>query len=282
MSALATLQQTHPWRALLWEPVDGTGERLMIGAVYRFDGIWGATRIIRDDVLDALYGTAAAGVRNLLDFGLSLFREAANAADSLDGIGVPLAGLYPTDIRRTAAMSVGDLLRIAALMHSSLANLDKIDGMDEADLPLAEEVNRRFGTDVRSLVLARRPELEGAFNRTGVLVHGGEPVKFGFSSTTTVAHFNVLSPIRPGPSLRDARARIFELQRCREITHLAKAALITAVPRDDDATLGDRQRIRLREVREEISSEAKAVDVRYFPVHTAADGADRLLTLEAA
>lgn len=282
MSAIAIPHDLHPWRALLWEPVTGTGERLMIGVVYRFEDVWGAARIIRDDVLDSLYGSAAAGVRNLLDFGISLYRDAASAANSLEGVGVSLAGLHPTEVRHTAALSVGDLLRIAALMHSSLANLDKLDALDDTDLPLPEEVNRRFGTDVRGHVLSRRPDLESAFGRSGLLVAGGEPVKFGFTSNTTVAHFNVLSPIRPGPSLRDARARIFELQRCREIAHIGKAALISAVPREDDATLGDRQRARLFEVRTEIASEAEAVNVRYLPVHTASDGAMRLLEVEAA
>lgn len=282
MSVIIQSPDTHPWRALLWEPVAGTGERLMIGAVYRFQGEWGASRIIRDDVLDSLYGSAASGARRLLDYGLSLFHDAARASNSLENLGVPLAGLFPSEPRATAATSVGDLLRIAALMHSSLANLDKLDDYDESDAPLAEEVTRRFGTDVRAQVLASRPDLESAFSRTGVLVPGGDPVRFGFASPSTLAHFNVLSPVRQGASLRDARARMFELQRGRILGQQRYAALISAVPRDDDATLGDRQRYRLREVRAEIASESEAVGVRYIPVHTATDGAMQLLQLEAA
>ncbi|ODU94475.1 MAG: hypothetical protein BGP23_13250 [Lysobacterales bacterium 66-474] len=272
----------HPWRAIYWEPVSGTGERVTVGAVYRYGDTWAARRILRDDVLTCLYGKAANGARRLIDHGLSLFLAAANAAQSLENLSVPLGGLYPGPARATEALTESELLRIVALQYSSVANLDKLDDLDEFDQPINEEAARRFATDVREHVLAERADLSKYFHRTAPLVMSGEPVRFGYASTRLIAHFNILNPMRHGASLRDARARLFELNRGRDLAQLSRAALITGVPRDDDPLLGDRQRARLREMREELTHEATAVDVAFAPVHAASEGARTLLQLEAA
>jgi len=81
--------------------------------------------------------------------------------------------------------------------------------------------------------------------------------------------------------LRDARARLFELQRVQAMIGLPKAALIGAVTRDDDATLSAKQLNNLIEARREITDEASAAGVAYFPVTSASDGAERVLELAA-
>src|SRR5690554_2328952 len=99
-------ENLHPWRPLFWEPVAGTGERLMAGVVYCFSGEWEAIRIIRDDVLAALYGQdAAAGAINLIEFGIRLYGEAAKGASSLDRLGVSMSGLHAGELRLTEAGS---------------------------------------------------------------------------------------------------------------------------------------------------------------------------------
>jgi hypothetical protein len=270
-----------PWRPLFWEPVNGTGERLMAGAVYKYDGRFGSVRIIRDDVLDSLYGKQSSGAKKVIEHGLSIFREAAGAADSLDRLSSPIMGLVPGDLRITAARSLPELLRTIALLHSSLANLDKLEELEESDAPMQEEVNRRFSTEVRELVSKERPDLIQYFGREAKLVDGGQNVRFGFCSPRVVAHFNVLHPIRVSASLRDARARLFELQRVQSMIHLPKAALIGAVTRDDDATLSTKQRDNLIEARREIADEASASGVEYYAVTNATEGAHRVLDMAA-
>lgn len=273
----------HPWRALFWEPVSGTGERIMVGVVYRFDETWGVARLVRDDVLSALYGKAAVGARKLIDAGLSIYRAAAQAGGSLEHLGVALGGLHPSELRASAAYSVAELLRIAALQYSSLANLDKLDEAEESDEPAVnEEATRRFGTDIREAVISQRPDLKDYFGRTAMLVQGGEQVRFGFASTKLLAHFNVLSPMRHGASLRDARARLFELDKGRGLGGQARAALISGVQRYDDPVLGDRQRARLREMRRELSYEAASANVQFRTADSALNAANELLELEAA
>lgn len=271
--------RTWPWRALYWEPVAGTGERLMVGVLHGFNNEYKAVRTIRNDVLDCLFGKAAAGLRRLIDHSLTVFEVAASASKSIDAFSAPISGVYPGPLRATEAQTVTDLLQTACLLYSSLGNLDKLDEPDEADSPQQEEVNRRFGSEVKQEVISVRPDLLSGFGRGAELVHGGITVKFGFCSPKAILHFTVLHPVRQSASMRDARARIFELQRAREISGVTSSALIAAVPRDDDATLGSKQRDVLRANRLEIEQEADAVKLRWFAVNNALEGARRVIEL---
>lgn len=269
----------YPWRALFWEPTAGTGERLAVGVVHAFAHKPGAVRILRDDVLDCLYGKSADGARKLIDTGIDLYAQLAITDASLQSLTAPLLGLYPGELRATAAETLPDMLRTAALLYSSLANLDKIDMLDVEDAPLQEEINRRFSTEVRAIVMERNPALQKCFNATMSLGDGGLPTKFGFASPRTAMHFAVLHPLRMGPSLRDARARILELSQAKAFAKLQRAALIGAVPRDDDPALGDRQLEMAHVAIREIAANAANADVTYFPVPTATAAADCVLEL---
>jgi hypothetical protein len=266
------------WRPLFWEPVAGTGERLMIGIVHNFGGETGTARIIRDDVLDALYGKAAEGVRRLLEQGLQLYLVAASAS-SVSDVGVSMMGLHAGDFKETEVRSVNELLHVAALLYSSLANMDKLDELDEADAPQQEDVNRRFSTEVRSGVAEIRPDLLMNFGKGGRLVPGGQIVKFGYFSPKAVLHFTVLNAVRQAAGVRDARARLFELQRARDVAGIGNAALIAAVPRDDDPTLGPKQREQLQINRAEIESEADAVKMQWFAVSSVPDAVNRVVEI---
>lgn len=280
IATMPTSNQTlHPWRPIFWEPVSGTGERLMVGVLHQFNGQTQTARIIRDDVLDSLYGQHhSTAARKLIDTGLHMLQTAASVA-GMEATNMPLMGLAPGELRATAAQNAGELLRTAALLYSSLAGLDRLDELEEADAPMAEEGNRRFSTEVRELTLAKRPELAEGFGRSGVLIEGGQSVRFGYFSPSLVAHFSVLHPVRQSASVRDARARLWELARAMTVAGLRQAALITAVPRQDDATLGEKQRANARANEQEIEREADASHIRLYPVHTAQEAADRMVQL---
>jgi len=125
--------------------------------------------------------------------------------------------------------------------------------------------------------LAKRPEFSEFFGRSTPLVSGGHRVKFGFASQRALLHFCVVHPLRIGASIRDARARLFELQRARELVGITHAALIGATTRNDDVTLGDKQKAAVASAREEIEAEADAAQLRFYPVTSAAEAAEKVL-----
>jgi len=269
----------NPWRPLYWEPVTGTGERLMVGVVYSFAGEFCAARTIRKDVLDCLFGKSSAGILNLIDESLRAAQAASTALGGLDSLCSPIFGLVPGELRATQSKSPRDLIETACLLYSSLVNLDKLDEADENDAPQQEEVNRRFGTEVRLEVLKIRPALGSGFGNGAQLVPGGQRVRFGFSSPRAIIHFTVLHPVRHSGSMKDARAKIFELQQARKLSGIGVAALIAGTPRLDDPTLGSKQRDQLRDNQLEIESEADAVNLRWYSAHSASEGALRVVEL---
>ena len=111
----------YQWRPIYWEPVDGGGERLMVGVVHAYEGTPGAARTIRDAVLDVLYGEKAAGARNLIDSGLRMMAKMARTM-SMELMNFPVLGLHPGDLRATVALDLPDLLHTAVLLYSSGAD----------------------------------------------------------------------------------------------------------------------------------------------------------------
>lgn len=265
------------WRPLFWEPVEGTGERLMAGVVLQLSGEIAVRRVIRDDVLDSLYGAASSRPRVLIEEALGMCRRIAEAGGE-NGLQLlePILGLHPGPLRETDVTGIGDAIRQAVLLYSSLAQTDIADDEDDGTTQ-PEEVNRRFATEVRDAVLQRAPTLARFFNRPATLHQGGSLVRFGFLSDTAVMHFSTLSAVRQSASVSYARAKLWELSRAKEFAALPNAALLTAVPRSDDPTLGSKQRNQLATNLREIEREADDGKIRFLPVDSVERAVERVL-----
>lgn len=172
-------------------------------------------------------------------------------------------------------------MRQAALLHSSLANLDVFDDLEESDAPSQEDTNKRFVTEVRDIIRLQRPDLSSCFNQFCNLTENGQPVKFGFISQKSILHFSVINAARQSSGVRDARARLWELSNAQSYSRIASAALITAVPRLDDPTLGSKQKKVLEANIYEIEREADSQNMRFIPVNTSLEGANKVLEYAA-
>jgi hypothetical protein len=278
-NGVAMVTKKWPWRPVYWEPVAGTGERIMVGVVHGFGGEYRAVRTIREDVLQCLFGKASDGLVGLISFGLTTYEAMAQGVNDLATIEASPAGLYLGPLRSTGAATAGELLQTACLLYSSLANLDRLDNADDSDAPQSEEVNRRFSTEVREEVARVRMDLVPYFSQSAKVIEGGQPVKFGFISPRAVIHFTVLRAVQQPASVRDARARLLELHLAREYSGINNVALIAAVPRSDDVTLGQKQRAQLKVNQDEIEREADKLKMRWYGVNTSPEGAQKVVEL---
>lgn len=261
---------------LFWEPVAGTGERLTAAALISVDDESTGHILIRDDVLHAMYGETSGKLKGLFNTALKTYLDLMPfSAHELPS----LFGLTPGKTIETEVRDRSEALRIVALMYSSLANLDALDSDSEDLSPNQNEGNKRFATQVREQVIARYPELDTYFNRTAILLNGGEPVRFGFSSPRLIAHFGMLHPVRQPSSVRDARAKLWELARAKDVSGVNQAGLIMAVPPETDPTLGEKQRTALKRNIDEIEREADSVHMRLWPASSTAAAADKLCEL---
>lgn len=268
------------WVPLYWEPVHGTNERLMAGIVAFMNDEWVAHRLIRDDVLDALFGKQSANPKNLIDHGLRVATALVKEV-GFDCLTNPttLMGLHFGKHRETEIISTSDLFRQASLLCSSLANLDSFQELEESDAPSQEDTNKRFSTEVRDLVTKQEIELGGYFNKTAKLTQDGIPVKFGFLSNKAVFHFSVLNSLRQPHGVRDARARLWELSNAKEFASIPFAGLITGVTSLEDPSLGSKQKESLRNHIKEIEREADKWSMRFLPVNSASEAAEHVLEI---
>lgn len=267
--------QQNCFAPIFWEPVEATGERIAVGAAVLVNGAASAHRIIREDVLQCLYGKRASGTMNLIETALRMIGIVAQ--EGMVGLRSPIGGFHVGDPVYAEPQSVGEALRVCALMYSSLANISAFDELDAEDTPAPEEVSRRFFTEVRAAVIDRRPDLATYFGRRAPLSEGGNPVVFGFCSPRALLHFSVLHPVRQSAGVRDARARLWELSRAREMVSFDLAGLVVGVPSEEDPTLSGKQLTALRNNIAEIKREADENHMRLFPVTTAAAGAARVI-----
>jgi hypothetical protein len=53
------MNATATWTPIYWQPVMGSGERIMAGAIVDYDNEITAHRLISNDVLKTLYGSSA-------------------------------------------------------------------------------------------------------------------------------------------------------------------------------------------------------------------------------
>jgi hypothetical protein len=189
-----------------------------------------------------------------------------------------LMGLQQGATHTTMANSRLEALRQAVLLYSSMCNMDVLDDTSDDDKPILSDANKRFVTEVRELTAMNRPEYSAYFNRQSPLFSGGEPVKFGFLSEKTIVHFSVLHAMRQPQSVSAARAKLWELAGARDYIG-TNAAMIMAVPRFDDATLGLNQAESAKRNMSEIEMEADKREMRLYCVNTAHDGADQLIQL---
>ena len=267
------------WIPIYWEPVQGTGERLMVGVITQYDGEWLREKVIRDDVLDALYGKDSANPKKLIIQGLDIALELVSKLgfEHLSELPREIFGLHFGRYRTTEALSFNGLMRQATLLYSSLASLDSYDDLEESDSPSQEDTNKRFVTEVRELVRGRRPDLGANFNKPANLTDNGLPVKFGYLSARSVIHFSVINAVRQSNGVRDARARLWELSNAQQYAQISIAGLITGVPRFDDPTLGSKQKFALDINIKEIEKEADKWSMRFVPVNSSEEGAGKVI-----
>ncbi len=77
-------------------------------------------------------------------------------------------------------------------------------------------------------------------------------------------------------SVRDARARLWELDNAQRTCGLARAALITWVPRDDDPNISLKQGDAAQRNKVEIEREADKAELLFYPVTSVPEAAERV------
>jgi len=282
MSAvISSVQANAEYAVLAWEPVHGSGERLNVGALVRFNNSIHARALIREEVLRCMYGAAGEGAFQMIQATL----RAAETVAKQHGFAAaceaaPLATFGFGYGRETWAENDLDLLRQIVLMHFSLSVLTEEPESSSDESPTPErEVNQQWTTKVKEAIQARRPDLTACFNRELVLVEGSAPVRFPVVTPHLAAQFGLLKINTQGQGMEDARAKMWKLALARERNHGMVVAMVLGTPPLGDVTISDRVRDRLLSNVADLEREAVKYDVNLRQAHTAAEAADFVIQM---
>ena len=264
-----------------WEPVPGSGERINVATLCEYEGRLIARPLVREDVLRCMYGAAGDGAFNMVKGVIEALSAVANDHGLEAAIAsIPLSNFSIAVPRATWASNENDLLRQIVLMNCSLSVIADEPISTGDDLPTPEkEVNQQWITKVKDAIQALRPDLSMYFNREAILVDGGQPVRFSVLTERLAAQFGILRPTQQNQGMEDARAKMWKLALAKERNPALTAALIFGAPSDEDITLSDKQRERVKLNVAELQQEAKHRDVDFSTVHTVTAAAERVLEL---
>lgn len=264
-----------------WEPMFGSGERINVAALCKYKGKFIAKTLIREDALHCMYGVAGEGIFHMVKKvikALLAIAEEHGLSTALES--VPVSNFSATELRDTWAPNENDLMRQIVLMNCSLSVIADEPTDTADDLPTSErEINRQWTTKVRSAIQNIRPDLSVYFNGEAVLVDNGIPVKFAVLTPRLAAQFGLLKPSQQNQGMEDARAKMWKLALAKERNPYLIAALVFGTPGEDDITLSDKQRDRLKLNIEGLKQEANHRNVSFNEVHTVEDAANKVVEL---
>ncbi len=258
---------TGQWRAIYWEPVMQTGERICVGFLTLWDQQARAVMTLRPDLLATLFGAAGQKAHVLLDRGFRMMNAQLGGGCSLLGITPPMSGLFFGEAEVCHVNAYAELLQIAKLMSSSLSTLaepDNPDAADEADVrPEQAQPALQFVTRVRNLAVKRDVKVASCFNKEVALKSSRRLTRFGFLSDSLVAHFGLLQPsnnIRN--SVRMTRGLMTELTLAERASD-RKSLLILGFPPLASPTLSDKERDVIEDYKEELALEAQEFKIQF-------------------
>jgi len=264
-----------------WEPVPGSGERINVAALCEYDGRFVVRSLVREEVLRCMYGAAGDGVLHMVEGVIEALSAVANDHGLEAALAsVPLSNFSITAPRATWASNENDMLRQIVLMNCSLSVIADEPLSTSDDLPTPErEVNQQWTTRVKEAIQVLRPDLSMYFNREAILVDGGVPVRFAVLTNRLAAQFGLLRPSQQNQGMEDARAKMWKLALAKERNPALVAALVFGTPKEEDITLSDKQRDRLKSNVVEIQQEAAHRLVELREVHTVPEAASMVVAM---
>lgn len=269
------------WRAVYWEPVMQTGERICVGFLTLWDQQAKAVMTLRPDLLETLFGATGPKVHALLSRGFRMLNAQLVKRESLANIDPPMSGLFLGATEVCHANAYSELLQIAKLMSSSLSTLAEPDNPDASDdvetRPEQSQPARQFVTRVRDLAVKRNVDLANCFNKDVALKSKTRLTRFGFISNSLVAHFGLLQPnsnIRN--SVRMTRGLMTELTLAERASG-RRSLLVLGFPPLDSPNLSDKERKAVEDYKEELALEAQEFNISFSAADNDSDACDALM-----
>lgn len=256
----AKLAVTGIWCPIHWEPILKSGERITVGiAVFSNEGNM-AVPAPDLERLRFLYGPESEGVIELINSMLADLdrraREWGQAAFS--GVDQYFPNFFVGDFNEVSGSSINEVVETAFRASSSLLLPKKVDFQSERLSGKATVGSARLTQDIKRYVVNVNMRYSGFFDAKFRLEGLNRSVKIGYCGLRIVANFDTIIPARIQPSIRAAKASLWDLSIHRETKTEPKVAshvLFLLVPADEDQSVLAKQRKNVADAVEELKYE---------------------------
>lgn len=258
-----------------FEPMLGSGERLTIaiGAISEDGKINDVQQVIRQDVLECMYGKQAKGIQNFIEIVVEDLRESIREGKSFSDWTPPLNGIFKGPERKEAADRWEDIFKHASLLHSSLS---------EYIQKTVDERIEKWPLRIKRILEKEKPDLAKYINTKVQITQNGLPLQIGFIYNKYAANFGFLGglPSQVSGSMSFIRSKLWELSQIKQGTLLFAPDEIELILGESHSQqdLTSRQSKRIKDAVEEIEFEAKRVEIKITKVKDENEAVSRILT----
>lgn len=269
------------WWSISFEPMVGSGEKITtIIVAIGFDGKNKVIQAIRDEVLDAIYGSKSSAIRDMIGWVSNSLHQYLETNKLIHDWVSPVGGFQVSMNAKALDDSLIGILRQAVRITASLGTLTLEAERSEEDNRPNEKQSEQWATRISDLVKISRPDLSDYFGTRSQLSAEHIYTKFGFMNDVYASNFGLLVPSRLSNSINSIKAKVYDLEslsRSDMVLKPAKLDIIVGIPSFDDPTLSSSTIMKMKSHVNEMTNLAKSEGIDFIAVDNANDAASRII-----
>ncbi|ELY4520496.1 hypothetical protein SMZ75_003291 [Cronobacter muytjensii] len=273
------------WWTISFEPIIGSGEKISAIIVAKgSDGNFEVIQSIRDEVLDAIYGTKSDAIKGMITWVRNSLTSHLKSNACLDDWNSPILGFDISKNSNALDDSLLGILRQAVRLTASLGTLaleaERTDEDDRSNQKQSEQWATRISDETRII----NPKLTNYFGTRVQLSSAQLHTKFGFYNDVYASNFGLMVPSRLSASINSIKAKVYDLESLSRSNMVLKPEtldIIVGIPSFDDPTIPPKTVISMRSYVNEMTELASKEGINFISVHTAREAAERISLIAA-
>lgn len=209
------------WSPLVWRPVCGSEDALLVGVAGQVGENFFVERIIPDNVLSLLYRTKKLHAASIIDFTIDCLMK--QTAQDISKLELPISGFSFGEVMKTYCDDKQDLLEQAIKLKSSLITYEEYLAWTHQRQPRLDK-RKRFIKDVKQLVVNEHSELERSFNVQQDI--NGFNIDYNFFSSQLVSQIGVLREKQLSNDSGNLRKFLLDLLDANDFCHPRQTLLL--------------------------------------------------------
>ena len=205
-------QYAATWRPIYYEPIVSSGERITIAVgLLGADGVTKVVPVLREGILDCLYGDKAPNVQSFIDWAVDSLNEHLEKQRTFEGWRPPFEGIIPGILREAIGDDIENIVRQGIMTCASLSELPVENGLEEIDIEESPQ-SRSWSLGIRNLVAASNASLVEFFDVKTQLTTSKRKTQFNFLHKKYTSNFTVINAAVSSNDVDKAKAKLFDLE----------------------------------------------------------------------